>query len=99
VDNRPEAYPASFFTDVYFPVLQHEAKWLEISNKFGFNVIVFNHRDRPTWSEDFIVRRVLDPLWAPVFFDEDIIVFVKRFGSDHLTALKFELPRDKILTR
>jgi hypothetical protein len=99
VDNRPEAYPASFFTDVYFPVLQHEAKWLEISNKFGFNVIVFNHHDRSTWSEDFIVRRVLDPLWAPVFFDEDIIVFVKRFGSNQLTALKFELPRDKILTR
>jgi hypothetical protein len=98
VDNRPEAYPVSFFTDVYFPALQYEANWLETSNKFGFNVIVFNHRDRSTWSEDFIVRRVVDPLWAPVFFDEDIVVFVKRFGPNRLTALKFELPRDKILT-
>jgi hypothetical protein len=98
VDNRPEAYPASFFTDVYFPLLQHEANWPDLSNKFGFNLIVFNHRDRSTWSEDFIVRRVLDPLWAPVFFDEDIIIFVKRYGSNHLTVRKFELPRDRILT-
>jgi hypothetical protein len=99
VDNRPEAYPVSFFKDVYFPALQHENNWLQLSDKFGFNVIVFNHLDRSTWSEDFVVRRVLDPLWAPVFFDDDIIVLVKRFGSNHRTALQFELPREKILSR
>ena len=30
IDNRPEAYPVAFFSDVYFPIQSDEAKW-EIS--------------------------------------------------------------------
>lgn len=99
VDNRPEAYPAAFFTDVYFPLLQNEENWLKFSNDYGFNVIVFNHRDRSTRSEQFVVRRALDPSWAPVFMDKDIIVLVKRHGPNHPTVVKFELSKEKVLVR
>lgn len=99
VDNRPEAYPPSFFRDDYFPLQQSEDHWMRRSPEFGFNAIVFNHRDRSAASEQFIVRRVLDPAWAPVFFDKYIIIFVKRFGPNHATAVKFELTKDEVLAR
>jgi hypothetical protein len=97
VDNRPETYPAAFFNDVYFELQGDEAQWLRISNQFGFNAIVYNHRDRSSLGEEFIVRRVLDSAWAPVFFDRDIVMLVKRFGPNQPTIVKHELPKEKIL--
>jgi len=99
VDNRPEAYPAAFFRNEYFPLLQSEDHWIRRSPEFGFNVIVFNHRDRSVTSEQFIVRRVLDPAWAPVFFDRDIIILLKRYGSNHSTIEKHELSKEQVLSQ
>ena len=98
VDNRPETYPAAFFRDVYFPLQMNEEQWASMSNKFSFNVIVFNHLDRSTLGEQFIVRRVLDPAWAPVFFDGDIVILLKRFGPNQSTIAKHELSKDKVLS-
>jgi hypothetical protein len=97
VDNRPEAYPAAFFRDVYFPIVKDEEHWVKASNQYAFNAIIFNHRDRSSWSEQFIVRRVLDPVWAPVFFDRDIIILVKRYGPNRPTVLKFEVMKETVL--
>jgi hypothetical protein len=99
VDNRPEAYPAAFFTDVYFPMQSDEEKWAAISRHYGFNVIVFNYRERSVQGEQFIIRRVLDPLWAPVFFDKDIIILAKRDGPNQPVVQKYELPKDRVLER
>ncbi|HEU4341290.1 MAG TPA: hypothetical protein VFU31_06945 [Candidatus Binatia bacterium] len=99
VDNRPEAYPASFFSDVYFPLQIDEEKWQELSHTYGFNMICFNHRDRSVWAERFIVRRVLDPAWAPVFMDKDIIVLLKRYGPNQSVIETYELPKERVLER
>ena len=97
VDNRPEAYPAAFFTDAYFPMLSDEAKWAAISRHYGFNVIVFNYRERSVRGEQFIIRRVLDPLWAPVYFDKNIIILAKRDGPNQPVVTKYELPKERVL--
>jgi hypothetical protein len=99
VDNRPEAYPAAFFTDVYFPMQSDEAKWAAISRQYGFNAIVFNYRERSPRGEQFIIRRVLDPLWAPVYFDKDIIILAKRDGPNQPVIARYELPKDRVLER
>jgi hypothetical protein len=97
VDNRPEAYPARFFTDIYFPMQSDEAKWADTSHDYGFNVIVFNYRERSARSEQFIVRRVLDPMWAPVYLDKNIIILAKRDGPNQPVIAKYELPKERVL--
>src|SRR5262245_3313060 len=99
VDNRPEAYPARFFTDIYFPMQSDEAKWAATSHDYGFNVIVFNYRERSARSEQFIVRRVLDPMWAPVYLDKNIIILAKRNGPNQPVIAKYELPKEKVLVQ
>jgi hypothetical protein len=99
VDNRPEAYPTGFFRNEYFPLLQSEDHWMRRSPELGFNAIVFNHRDRSEAGEQFIVRRVLDPAWAPVFFDRDIIVLLRRYGSNQATIEKHELSKEQVLSK
>jgi hypothetical protein len=99
VDNRPEAYPPSFFRNEYFRLLEDEDYWTRRSREIGFNTIVFNHRDRSMASEQFIIRRVLDPGWVPVFFDDSVIILVSRYGPNLSTVAKFALPKEKILER
>jgi hypothetical protein len=99
VDNRPEAYPVAFFTDVYFPMQSDEAKWAAASRDYGFNVIVFNHRERSVRGEQFIIRRVLDPMWAPVYLDKAIIILAKRDGPNQPVIAKYELPKEKVLVQ
>jgi hypothetical protein len=99
VDNRPEAYPVNFFTDVYFPMQSDEAKWTAISRHYGFNVIVFNYRERSLRGEQFIIQRVLDPMWAPVFFDKDIIILAKRDGPNQPVIARHELSKESVLVR
>jgi hypothetical protein len=99
VDNRPEAYPPSFFRNEYFRSLEDEDYWTRRSREIGFNTIVFNHRDRSTASAQFIIRRVLDPKWVPVFFDDSIIILVNRYGPNPSTVAKFALPKERILER
>jgi hypothetical protein len=98
-DNRPEAYPPAFFRNEYFRLLEDEDYWTRRSREIGFNTIVFNHRDRSMASEQFIIRRVLDPRWTSVFFDNNIIILVNRSGPNQSTIMRFEVPKEKILER
>ena len=65
-----------------------DAKWNILSNKYDFNVIFFNHHDHSVRGEQFIIRRVLDPMWAPVYLDKDIIILAKRDGPNQLDHRK-----------
>ena len=78
VDNRPEAYPSSFFTDEYVPGQDNESKWQELLKKYNFNVIFFSYKDITPWGIKFINNRINDKDWAPVFLDKDIVILLKR---------------------
>ena len=93
VDNRPEAYPAEFFGKVYAPMQENESVWAEMDRKYGFQVIYFYRHDQTTWGQPFLIRRIDDPAWAPVFVDKYTIIFVKRGGVNQDVIGKFELPR------
>jgi hypothetical protein len=93
VDNRPEAYPVDFFAKVYGPMQEDENVWQETDRKYGFQVIYFYRHDQTTWAQPFLIRRLDDPAWAPVFVDGYTIIFVKRGGVNKDLVAKFELPR------
>ncbi|MBI4354581.1 MAG: hypothetical protein HY595_05025 [Candidatus Omnitrophica bacterium] len=94
VDNRPEAYSASFFTQVYVPMQEDEAAWREADERFGFNLIVFHRHDLTPWGQPFLIRRLDDPEWAPVFVDADTLIFLKRNERNQLTIDRSQLPRN-----
>lgn len=93
VDNRPEAYPVEFFGKVYAPMQEDEAVWAEMDRKHGFQVIYFYRHDQTTWGQPFLIRRIDDPAWAPVYVDRYTIIMVKRGGANQQVIDRFELPR------
>lgn len=93
VDNRPEAYSAAFFTNLYIPMQEDDAVWRKAEAQFGFNMIVFHRHDLTPWGQRFMIARVDDPAWAPVFVDRDTLILLKRHERNRSAIDRFEIPR------
>ena len=93
VDNRPEAYPARFFQDEYIPMQEDEKIWNEELQKWNFNVIYFQRNDLTPWAQQFLITRVRDPLWAPVYVDNYTIIFLRRNEKNSAIIKNYELPQ------
>ena len=94
VDNRPEAYPNSFFTDIYVPLQENNEQWQRANTRYRFNAIFFSHRDYTPWAQAFLIARINDPEWAPVFADQYAIIFLKRNSVNASIIQQFEISKD-----
>lgn len=95
VDNRPEAYPVEFFTEQYIPMQEDEEKWRGALSRYGFNAIVFAYHDATPWGQQFLVSRIQDQEWAPVFADRKVLVLIRRNKENEPLIERFELPRER----
>lgn len=93
VDNRQEAFPQDFFRKVYIPMQEDPAVWKDLLKKYGFNVVYFYRRDITPWGQPFLIDRVRDAQWAPVFVDDYTIIFARRGSVDQGVIDRFELPK------
>lgn len=99
VDNRPEAYPASFFTDIYISAQTFATKWQELDDYYHFGTIVVTHTDLTQWGRVFVHRRLSDATWVPVFKDDQVIVFVRSIPQNADLIARFGLqlsPKDTL---
>jgi len=94
VDNRPEAYPASFFQKIYIPIQENERVWQKLSKEYNFNVIFFSHRDITPWAQKFLISRINDENWVPVFADNFAIIFLKRNDLNKKIIEKHKIPKE-----
>ncbi len=76
VDNRPEAYPASFFEN-YRELLAEDKLWVKENLKYRFNAIVLSPRDLLPEARNFLARRLKDPEWKLIYADKFALVFVR----------------------
>jgi hypothetical protein len=93
VDNRPEAYPVDFFEKVYIPMQENNETWKKVDAEYNFNSIFFYTNDATPWGQNFLVTRIDDPNWAPVFADNFAIIFLKRNEQNKNIIEKDEIPR------
>jgi len=94
VDNRQEAFPPDFFRKIYIPMQDDAKVWKEMSDQYGFNVIYFYRHDITPWGQSFLIDRVRDPQWAPVFVDDYTIIFSRRGSVNQAVIDRFELPKN-----
>ena len=97
VDNRPEAYPASFFNDVYIPMLADNAVWLREDERRRFNVIYFDHQEHAVWTKAFMARRLQDPGWALVYYDPQVLILLRRTPQNEAVIQRDEIPSSRFV--
>lgn len=94
VDNRPEAYSVPFFQDTYIPLQESEEAWEQALERYKFNVIFFSHRDATPWGQHFLIQRVQDREWVPVFADKQAIIFVRNAEANSAIIERHAIPRE-----
>lgn len=81
VDGRPEAYPASFFQNIYIPMQESMENFNQMDKKIGFKTIIFSYTDQTPWSKTFLSEIIKNPDWQIVYLDDFIIVLIKKDSS------------------
>lgn len=91
VDNRPEAYPDLFFSEVYKPMGERDDVWNEQDKKWNFNAIIFCYHDITPWGQGFLKNIESDKNWAEVYKDDYAIIFLKRNEANDELIRKYEI--------
>ena len=94
VDNRPDAYSVSFFQKIYIPMQEDDNVWKEQDKKYNFNAIFFSYYDYTPWGQKFLITRIGDKNWAPIFADQYAIIFLKRNDLNKNLIEKYEIPKN-----
>ncbi len=91
VDNRPEAYSRSFFTD-YIEAQEDEKMWQKLDQQYHFESIFFYRHDYTSWAQPFLIRKIQDKNWVPVYVDDYVLILVRNNEQNQLLIDRFELP-------
>ncbi len=78
VDNRPEAYPDSFFSQIYKPMQENPDIFARVDEERNFNAIVFYRNDITPWGMNFLKVIKENQNWAKVFEDDYAVIYKKN---------------------
>ncbi len=94
VDNRPEAYSAEFFKNVYGPAQADNNYWNELDAKYNFNLIYFYRHDATQYAQPFLIERIKDDNWIPVYVDNYVLILIKNNEANRELIEKYKLPKE-----
>jgi hypothetical protein len=92
IDNRPEAYTKEFLQNIYVASLKDEQVWQNLEAKIPFNVIYFMRLDNTEHGQPFLIKRLNDSSWVPVFVDSTNIILLKNNQSNQELIKRYRLP-------
>ncbi len=95
VDNRPEAYTVDFFENSYKAPQVDEVKWDALAKRYDFNAIFFSHRDYTSWAQAFLISRINDGNWVPIFADSNNIIFIRKSKENVQLIQKYYIPPER----
>lgn len=91
VDARPEAYPASFFTD-YWRMLSDQQFFNQQVKKYDINAVVFNVADDdPAKVRPFLLRLLQSKNWVPVYGDGIVTILVRNNKVNQAVINKYRI--------
>jgi len=93
LDQRPEAYPAALF-ELHKQMEADDNVWRQQDEKYRFNAIVYSLQfNNAPETERFLLARVRDPEWAPVYTDNFNLIYLRRTDRNAVVIKAHELPR------
>lgn len=92
VDGRPEAYPASFFTQTYVPLQTNPNLFEKVSKKYHFNTIIFDYPAEQTHAAQLFLNNIsTNPAWKMVYLDDTLVIFVKNTHQNKSVVKHYEV--------
>ncbi len=75
VDGRPEAYPASFFQNIYIPIEEDEKMQERYFKQYDIHTVIVSHTDQTPWGQTFLARIARDKRWKMTYVDSTFVFF------------------------
>jgi hypothetical protein len=91
VDNRPEVYPNSFFSQIYKPMQEDPAIFQKIDQDYNFNAVFFYRRDITPWGINFLKIIKENPAWTKVFEDDYAVIYLKKNEANQSIIEKYQI--------
>jgi len=99
VDNLPEAYSASFFTQIYIPMQTYEEKWQDQLKKYDFNAIFFTQQEGTWWGQNFLKQRLSDENWVLIYADSQALILIKNNEANKDLIEKHKITQKNIIDK
>lgn len=92
IDGRPEAYPATFFTQKYLPMQEEYKLFKQKEKEYKFQTVIFAITDQNPRTLNFLRSIIKDPDWKTVYLDRAMIVLVKsdKIATYRLSPIQLE---------
>jgi len=94
IDNRPEFYPADFIQNEYIAAQENETDWQKIVEKYQLDTIFFYRHDATNWGQPFLIKRLQDSSWVPIYVDAYFIILVKDTAANQILIDQYRLPAE-----
>jgi hypothetical protein len=93
VDNRPEAFPAEFWENEYYPALSLGAKWHEISRKREIELIIVSlYGVHPSFIHELNARQQ----WSLIHLDENCAVWIRNTEKNKKIIQQLEFNQNRL---
>lgn len=92
-DNRPEAYPPGFFPNDYIAPQEDATKWHALLQQHDFQTIIFYRHDATPWGQPFLIERIAEDEWQPVYVDQSILILARDSAVNADLIKSFGLPK------
>ncbi len=96
VDGRPEAYPKSFFEEVYFPMQNSQKVFDKFDQKYNFNVAIIAHTDTSPSGKSLLNNLIKSPNWKMVYLNNTIVIFLKNSDKNQHLIKRFLINQNNL---
>jgi hypothetical protein len=97
IDNRIQPFPGDFLNKTYMQMMSNDGRWHQLEKEYHFNVIFFAPENSP-WGFKFFVNRLKDRSWVLVYFNDKVVIFLKRNAQNAPLIRQNEMPVDVKIT-
>lgn len=97
VENRPEAYPTSFFQQIYLPMQNNPEIFNKLDKKYHFNAVAISYWDNTPWGTKLLQYLVNTSHFKIVYLDTSTVILIadtatNRIVIAHHDSIERKLP-------
>jgi hypothetical protein len=96
VDNRPEAYPASFFKDVYLPMQNKPKIFTKLDRNYHFNVLVIFYWDNTAWGYPLLRYLENNSPFKLIYRDSYTIILLRDTPANKSIIAKYLVTKKSV---
>jgi hypothetical protein len=94
LDNRPEAYPASFFQKTYIPMQDNPDFLKKLDQRYRFNAIIIQYWDNTPWGYPLLTYLVNSSNFKLIYLDQYIVLLVRNTQENRKLVTQYLITKN-----